>query len=431
MELHNAKIDGFKNLKNIDISFSKLSALVAINNYGKSNVMEAISFIADYITKSKENKRKMMANKSHIPINTNHHPSIFSAQLSASIKSGNENYLVEYSFAFTWVLKNKNGKITSECLKIKQDLPGQKFTTVIKRDDSAAYYKTSKTGRCSNKSIIEDDDLILNKLQAFDDLYYGFIIDELNGIEAYVDHHLDASSSYIPDPIIRKDFDELDLNTLDNIPRIVFFLKEKHPDKYSRLEDAYKQLFPNITEIRIREIRMNAVTKSTDSSLDDDLPYVLTDKIYFMDFTDENLLGPLSFDQLSDGAKRVFVILTCAVIADIKHIPLLAFEEPETCVHPSMLQSLLRILEQLVGEECKILIASHSPYLVSYLNPLNIYAGVPTKEGVAEFHRIAKAEKLVKDAYTFKCSMGDLLFDLMSSDDTEELMKYLERSDRG
>lgn len=44
MKLNRIKISGIFNLKNIEISLDDLSALIAPNNYGKSNVLNAIDF---------------------------------------------------------------------------------------------------------------------------------------------------------------------------------------------------------------------------------------------------------------------------------------------------------------------------------------------------------------------------------------------------
>ena len=86
--------------------------------------------------------------------------------------------------------------------------------------------------------------------------------------------------------------------------------------------------------------------------------------------------------------------------------------------------------EQLTNDDCNILLASHSPYLVSYLNPQDIYVGLPNDEGIAEFLCINNGKKLLIDAYESNCSIGDLLFDLMSSDH-DNLLKYLGRNKAG
>ena len=425
MKLLSVKIDGFRNLKDIHVSFSDMCALVSTNDYGKSNLLDAIKFTTDFMLESRDSKRKMMADMSCMPYNINHHPDVFSAELLLAVDFDGLECIVEYHFAFEWRYEEEY-KIVSESLKIKQDR-SKKFTTLINRDESSAQDKASDAARCNSKISVDDYELILNKLQAYEDLYYHSIICKLNNIEIYVDRYLDASSSYQPDPFIRKDFNELDLESLHNLPRILFFLSKQYPDEYHRLEDAYMQLFPNIIEIQIRELELNAPMISEPT---DDFSHVIADKIYLMRFKDKNLHRLLDMDSLSGGAKRAFVLLTRCVIADIRQMPLLAFEELENCVHPSLLKMLLSIIKQLTNDDCNILLASHSPYLVSYLNPQDIYVGLPNDEGIAEFLCINNGKKLLIDAYESNCSIGDLLFDLMSSDH-DNLLKYLGRNKAG
>lgn len=42
MKIQRIALDGFRNLSNINIAFSKITSLVALNNFGKSNVFRAL-----------------------------------------------------------------------------------------------------------------------------------------------------------------------------------------------------------------------------------------------------------------------------------------------------------------------------------------------------------------------------------------------------
>ena len=71
MKIQAVLIDGFKNLSNVRISFDNITALVALNNFGKSNVLSGIDFGLDFIKASIEDKKDMMSNSNLIPINCN------------------------------------------------------------------------------------------------------------------------------------------------------------------------------------------------------------------------------------------------------------------------------------------------------------------------------------------------------------------------
>ena len=68
MNIQRVYVDGFKNLSNINLILDDITALISINNYGKSNVIKAIYFGFEFI-KKKNNERKLLLSDSNlIPI---------------------------------------------------------------------------------------------------------------------------------------------------------------------------------------------------------------------------------------------------------------------------------------------------------------------------------------------------------------------------
>lgn len=100
--------------------------------------------------------------------------------------------------------------------------------------------------------------------------------------------------------------------------------------------------------------------------------------------------------------------------------------EPENSIHPSLFQSYIQIISQLL-DDCKVIITSHSPYIISYLNPSWIHVGVNRQPGIAEFFTFKKSGQrlLQQDAADFKMSMGDYLFSMLA-DDESDWETYLE-----
>ena len=186
-------------------------------------------------------------------------------------------------------------------------------------------------------------------------------------------------------------------------------------------------MFSNITAIDVKEIDIG---KQHDIVFPDDAPYTVSNKVYSMFVQDANLNQPLDFRSLSDGAKRVFMMLSCTVIADIKGITLIEFEEPENSIHPGLLQSYLTVLSQLASE-CRIIVASHSPYILQYLDTRDIYIGKPNDQGLADFARVEKKKirQLLRDASSDNNSLGTYIFELLSGgeDEVAILINYLEK----
>ena len=151
---------------------------------------------------------------------------------------------------------------------------------------------------------------------------------------------------------------------------------------------------------------------------------MVSDNYYSLSILDDNMIQPLRFERLSDGTKRVFLMLTAAVIADISGLSLIGIEEPENSIHPSLLQSFLDVISQLVNK-CKIIITSHSPYIIQYINPHSIYIACANTTGESSFERIAanKVKILQNDADEYGKTTGDYLFSILSSADAKEYLK--------
>lgn len=423
MKIQAVLIDGFRNLSDVKITFDNITALVALNNFGKSNVLSGIDFGLIFIKASVEDKREMMANANLIPLNQSMQGRNYKFEVEVLTDIAGGEYRVQYGYEFSWkCVEDDKPEIVREYLKIKLEGKGQKYTQLINRAKTSALYKRSETGRCSSRIKVEASELVVNKLRAYDDLYYLTIINQINGMKMYMENNLDAKSFYQPDPIIRRGFENEMINA-DNLPRIIFNLKKQNSDKFELLKDVYFQLFPEVEDIIVRRFKINAAESD---QFPDDPPLIFTNSIYVLLVKNKNLANPINFSMMSDGAKRVFMILTKIIVSSVSNISLIAIEEPENSVHPGLFKAYMQIINQLLGN-CKVIITSHSPYIISYLEPAWIHVGMNRRPGVAEFFTFKKSgqKQLENDAEEFKVSMGDYLFSLLS--DTENnLNDYLE-----
>lgn len=428
MEILNISIGGFRNIKHLKLDLGTITALVGLNGYGKSNVMDAIDFGFDFIHFPSNLRNGMMSSKQGIPILKSNVGQDFSFDIEVKLVSKKQSYYVNYGYSFSWKTDTKPAKITKEYLNIKKDEKNQKYNSFIDRKETNAKYRTSETGRCSKSIKIDDDSLVISKLLSIDDLYYADIINKVNSIQYFIERHLDAGPSFAPDPFVVKGFQELELQGIQSIPRAIFYLKKDYNDKYELLINSFKQLFPDVKDIVVKEIKLN---QSNRINISEDSPLVFTDSIYTMSIIDEKLVQPIGFESLSDGTKRVFLMLTFAIIADIKGLSMIAVEEPENSIHPGLLQNYIDVLSQLIND-CKIIVTSHSPYIIQYLDPHSIYIGLANDTGESDFRRIAnnKVNSLLKDAAEYDKSVGDYLFNILSTSDSEEYLKdYLESND--
>lgn len=425
MKIQRIALDGFKNLNHVDIKFHRITALVALNNFGKSNVLSGIDFGLDFIKGTEEQKSILMAADNFIPINNSMVDREFSFEIETTISMDEVMYRVIYGYSFEWQREDeKDSEIINEYLKVKIDDKGQKYNQIISRNQEEAFYKSSETGRCNTQTKIGSKELVVNKLKAFDQLYYIGIIRKLNELRLYMENNLDAKEFYTPNPIIRKGLGDVMIDA-DNLPRVIAKLKQTDSAKFSLLLDAYKQLFPDIEDIIVKEIQIN---REGEVVIPDDIPFIVSNSIYLLYVRDKNLSRLIDFESMSDGAKRVFMILTKIIMAskDNSNISLIAIEEPENSIHPSLFRIYLQIIGELLND-CKVIITSHSPYIISFLEFNSIYVGMHRKGGVAEFFRFKKNKErmLIGDAESSDMMMGDYIFTLLA-DDESNIEDYLE-----
>ena len=426
MQINSISVGGFRNVTKASITFGAITALVGLNGYGKSNIVDAIDFGFDFLHNSNQMKSTMMSSKSRIPLLKANAGKDYEFNINLRLESEGKPYYADYSFSFAWQTNQSPARIKSEVLKIKEDSPGQKYNTYILRNEESAQYRPSLRGRCNKLVAIENNALLINKLLALDDLFFLDIVRQINNAQFFIERHLDASSSFEPAPFVIKGFQELELQGIQSIPRAIFFLKRDYTDKYELLVNAFRQLFPNVLDLKVRVIPLNQ--DLTQINISEDSPFIFTDSVYSMSIIDNRLIQPIGFETLSDGTKRVFLMLTFAIIADIKNLSMIAIEEPENSIHPSLFQSYLDVLMQLVNN-CKIIITSHSPYIIQYLNPNCIYIGMSNNTGETNFRKIAtsKINRLMKDVSAYSNSLGDYIFDLISSNDANEsLEEYMD-----
>lgn len=427
VEILKIKIDGFKNIKNTEIKLDKITSLLSVNSYGKSNFLEAMDFGFFFIKANPKHKKQMMSWKGGYPLNKKILMNDYKFEIQCIMEKEDKKIDIIYGYSFKWAANKKSGKIIAEYLKIKNLEDSQKYSSYISRNEEGSYHKTSLSGRCDKEIRIDDSELIINKLMAFDNLFYVDVIKEINDINIYIDRHFDPRQSY-EIPFIPNDYDELSLSDNKDIPRVLFFLKQQYINKYNLIINTLKELFPFIEDIYINEFIFED-TKSAPKIHIKDNEFAIVDKMYILHAKHKNLVSPIRFIEMSDGVRRVLLLLTYLVLAEINNYSLIAIEEPENSINPGLLKKYIIALDNFV-DKTKILITSHSPFLINYINPASLYLGVPNKYGLANFRKVKSSSvtKLYDAAEDLNVLVGEYLFDLMSGidEDNEILNKYLE-----
>ena len=403
MKISKLTITGFCNIQDFHIRLNDFNALVAPNNYGKSNVLEGIRFALEFMTANEERRMAMMSDAAYIPINnvTSGSPFRFSVELIPEEGEARQEYV--YSFSFEWAKTNG-----TEGIYIKDELLSEvspdfrRPRTLFKRNEAVkGFYVASPSGRCNKELSVGRQQLVLNLLVLNESLFFHHVVQKLNTLAINM--------------VGTTEFDK------QTLCQFIYNMKEHQPIKYSLFEDAVTHIVPNIRNI--------TPTCSQLGLTDSNVPYRIEDAIYDMRINEKWNNQDISISRLSSGSRRIISIIAGIMKAEMNGASLICIEELENSVHPKLLENMI-LMVQAFAEGITVMTTSHSPYLVRYLKSRQLTFGLPTEEGVASFHKLkqTKVKTMVKRASAMDMSLGEFMFELMLNmkPDSDEIIELFD-----
>lgn len=439
MKITNITIKGFKNIKNITIKLQSILSFVSVNNYGKSNLLNAIDFGFDFITRSDKIRSRMMSYLGGIPLNPYTENDNFYFQIEG--KSDNKNFPdFKYGYEFIWNKDDNSGnKIINEWLDIKE-FGSSHYKKMFDRKNNQ--FKKDLESKYKNKINLNNSQLFLDILPSRDDIKYLDLVTDLKNTKYNYCSLLDATPNFEPIPFQFLDEDNIVPYNDSDIPRALYFLNENNPSKYNEFKNSIFRLFPDFEDMSFNKKDIQAkMTKkilydsgdTNNNTSEISPPTLIKDQVYQIFIKTKYLNQPISMSYMSAGTKRIFWIILNILLSNDANVSMLAIEELETSIHPSLLQRLLEEISLFSQNTC-ILISSHSPNILQYLTPEQIYIGLPNAKGLAEFLKIkaSKYSKIKNIATNLGMSYGEYIFNYISQCEEEHydvIKTFLENID--
>jgi hypothetical protein len=406
MEIDGFKIEGIANIPSLSMNVGKMSALIAPNGYGKSNVLRALEFAMTFLTASEVSRQRLMASQ-FTPLNEAMQHQDFSFELSGHWIETTDEWFFQYGFKFSWTKDDQEGGICAEWLRIKRS-NDQRYRQLVNRTSCDVCSLTSSpSGRCTKPFPITSLQLALPLIATSADLYLNKIATSICSIRIPRLETLNNPESYFSLDE-NKGIDFLEGGTLS---QYLYLLKTTDQDNYQILEDGILQLLPTVEEFSPEVVLM---------------PDGRT-RIYDIRIKEKNCVRSTSIRQLSSGSKRIILLFALCMAARKQHIPMIMLEEPENSVHPKLLENLLLAL-QGYAVNTKILFTSHSPYLMRHLTPQQMFLGLPKADGLVHFAQVnpSQLKYLYRYAGDMELTFGEFMFDFMLDveNDSSKLDKF-------
>lgn len=159
--------------------------------------------------------------------------------------------------------------------------------------------------------------------------------------------------------------------TGDNLPNVVQYLSEQHPDRLAEILRVLADRVPQLERV--------------DTEL-------LADGRLLLRFKDAPFDEPVLAKYASDGTLKLLAYLT--VLYDPKPPPIVGIEEPENFLHPRLLQVLAEEAREAAGRS-QLLVTTHSPYFVDALRPKELWVLYRDKKGFSRTIRASDMSRVV------------------------------------
>lgn len=411
--LKQVKVDGYKNLIECKADLNDLNVLVGPNNSGKSNFLEIFSFVSTLLVGS-DSTRKIIFESARTPrgessiCHLEEHickPVAFSFILQKAINDIDVE--IEYSMSIKCkdYLSEINGKnedylgFICEKLSYKEKNKPGKPIILLNRDKTKLQLRSAK-GNLSNHKI-DAYAPALNTVRVFladnNKLNVSLFESSIALLELFEIAIISASPNEIRANIGKGSPVTFDNNSKTTSFDIIPVIEEIDSNKglFTQFRNTVCSIL-DIEDIKFTSFKIPDKYKSKDSP-----EYIkwLSLKQHGQDYSD--------VVNYSDGTLMVIALLAI-LFSPSRKSKLICIEEPENCLHPKALKTLMTFLKAKSIDN-QLLITTHSPSLLNQIDPTNVIVARIHEDGGTRFERINNVKELNKVLRKGYISFGDLL----------------------
>jgi len=355
--LSKLRVQHYKSLYDTEVDLEPLTVFIGPNGSGKSNICEALAVLSNFL-------QALIANT-----NTQEILPFF----TSSLQSLSNNQNIESKF---W-----HGTLDYLVFEIVTPSSDIATNTVSELSVNLNYHKRTMT--------------ISDSRDGLDTINLRQFLTNWNYSDSPVGHALRKVSVYDFAPI----------NLSNNTPSksiertgqgIAYALVDillSNREGFDELENRLRQLVPNINKISLPRG---------------------DNQTFSLELIDKYSEHHIPASDISDGTLRILAFLTALYQENTPSI--ICFEEIENGVHPWLLSKMMELLktvstEGITGKPVQVLITTHSPVLLNYVEPHQVRAVELDDEGKTQVHALPiDSVRFQKALEAYDGSLGELWF---------------------
>jgi len=312
--------ENFLSLDKVKVDFGKLTILVGPNAAGKSNIIKALTLLSGIGRASVGTSINMIC-RDHLGFESLRQ--IFydpgrDVTLRLNLEADGQNLFYRISF-------NSDGIINREEVICEKAL--------LTRTASTRASYVGKEGKLFELSLSSSFPAMVQISKIKDS---HFIIRRMRNILANI-----RTYAFEADRIRSESSSGFDLNLSRNganLAQVLHSLLTYKRKSFLEIEDIMKHLVPEIEEINV--------------------PTTKDGYRVYLSIKESGIPEPLKYHNISDGTLRILAFVTALYLENT----IIAFEEPENCVHPYLFETVVDLCRKAPTQ---VVITTHSPYLLN------------------------------------------------------------------
>ncbi|HDS45146.1 MAG TPA: DUF2813 domain-containing protein [Methanomicrobia archaeon] len=342
------KIKYYRSLKDLELELDKFNVLIGPNASGKSNLLDCLAFISELTTDNVYRDLDTRGGYERV---------VFGGRkvtIELSLEFMLENKVSEF-----FISLSENGIVEEELSiageKIIERHPGEMAKMLVSAPSETKYEQRQLGGW---DSAIKE---------------YPEFRDYLTAWRSY---------NFMTSDMRRKDSAKKNLvleKTGGNLAQVLLSLHNERPRTFDKIEEILRQAIPQIDEL------LTPLTEEGDT---------------YIAIREKGFDSPFNYFQVSDGTLKLLAYIT-AIASEEANV--ICFEEPENFIHPRLFELLVEVLK---GSDKQIILSTHSPYLVDFVEPKDVII-VEKKNNATVISRIKEGDKLKERLAELGLALGE------------------------